>query len=104
VLAVQVDVDDKAVLRSTGDQLRDKLGSGVVVLAGTGGADVTLIAMVTKDLVGQVQADKLLRDVAAVVGGRAGGKPDMAQGSGGKDPSQVPAALAAAKKWVEEHA
>jgi alanyl-tRNA synthetase len=91
------------VLRSTGDQLRDKLGSGVVVLAGTGGPEVRLIAMVTKDLVGKVQAGKLVGEVAAVLGGKGGGKPDMAQG-GGKDAAQVPAALAAARKWVEEHA
>jgi alanyl-tRNA synthetase len=103
VLAAQIDVDDKAVLRSTGDQLRDKLGSGVVVLAGTGGPEVLLIAMVTKDLTDKVQAGKLIGEVAAALGGKGGGKPDMAQG-GGKDAAQVPAALAAAKKWVEEHA
>jgi alanyl-tRNA synthetase len=103
VLAAAVDVDDAKVLRDTGDQLRDKLGSGVVVLAGTGGAEVKLVAMVTKDLTGKVQAGKLLGDVAAQLGGRAGGKPDMAQG-GGKDASAVPAALAAARRWVEEHA
>ncbi|HEY5937145.1 MAG TPA: alanine--tRNA ligase [Kofleriaceae bacterium] len=103
VLAAAVDVDDAKVLRDTGDQLRDKLGSGVVVLAGTGGAEVKLVAMVTKDLVGKVQAGKLLAEVATQLGGRAGGKPDMAQG-GGKDASAVPAALAHARKWVEDHA
>jgi alanyl-tRNA synthetase len=103
VLAAQVDVDDAKVLRDTGDQLRDKLGSGVVVLAGTGGSEVRLVAMVTKDLVDKVSAGKLLGEVAAALGGKAGGRPDMAQG-GGKDAAQVPAALAAARKWVEEHA
>ncbi|MGE5185692.1 MAG: alanine--tRNA ligase [Acidobacteriota bacterium] len=103
VLAAAVDVDDAKVLRDTGDQLRDKLGSGVVVLAGTGGAEVKLVAMVTKDLVQRVQAGKLLGEVAAHLGGRAGGRPDMAQG-GGKDAAQVPSALAMARKWVEEHA
>ena len=103
VLAAAVDVDDAKVLRDTGDQLRDKLGSGVVVLAGTGGAEIKLVAMVTKDLVGKVQAGKLLSEVATQLGGRAGGKPDMAQG-GGKDVSAVPAALAHARKWVEDHA
>ena len=58
--------------------------SGVIVLAGTGGAEVKLIAMVTKDLVDKVQAGKLLAEVATALGGRAGGRPDMAQG-GGKD-------------------
>ena len=103
VLAAAVDVDDAKVLRDTGDQLRDKLGSGVVVLAGTGGAEVKLVAMVTKDLVGKVQAGKLLGEVAAQLGGRAGGKPEMAQG-GGKDTAGVPQALVFARKWVEEHA
>ena len=103
VLAAAVEVDDAKVLRDTGDQLRDKLGSGVIVLAGTGGAEVKLVAMVTKDLVGKVSAGKLLGEIATVLGGRAGGRPDMAQG-GGKDASQVPAALTAARKWVEEHA
>jgi len=103
VLAASVEVDDAKVLRDTGDQLRDKLGSGVIVLAGTGGAEVKLVAMVTKDLVGKVQAGKLLGEIATVLGGRAGGRPDMAQG-GGKDASQVPAALNAARKWVEDHA
>ena len=103
VLAAAVEVDDAKVLRDTGDQLRDKLGSGVIVLAGTGGAEVKLVAMVTKDLVGKVSAGKLLGEIATVLGGRAGGRPDMAQG-GGKDASQVPAALTAARKWVEDHA
>jgi alanyl-tRNA synthetase len=103
VLAASVEVDDAKVLRDTGDQLRDKIGSGVIVLAGTGGAEVKLVAMVTKDLVGKVSAGKLLGEIAAVLGGRAGGRPDMAQG-GGKDASQVPAALIAARKWIEEHA
>ena len=103
VLAAAVDVDDAKVLRDTADALRDKLGAGVLVLAGTGGAEVKLIAMVTKDFVGRVQAGKLLAEVAALIGGRAGGKPDMAQG-GGKDAAAVPAALDAARKWVEDHA
>jgi alanyl-tRNA synthetase len=103
VLAAAVDVDDVKVLRDTGDQLRDKLGSGVVVLAGTGGSgDVKLVAMVTKDLVGRVQAGKLLGEVAAQLGGKAGGKPDLAQG-GGKDVAAGPQALAFARSWVEQH-
>jgi alanyl-tRNA synthetase len=103
VLAAAVEVDDAKVLRDTGDQLRDKLGSGVIVLAGTGGAEIKLVAMVTKDLVGKVSAGKLLGEIAGLLGGRAGGRPDMAQG-GGKDAAQVPAALTAARKWVEDHA
>ena len=68
----------------------DKLGSGVVVLAGTGGAEVKLVAMVTKDLAERVPAGKLLGEVAAALGGRAGGRADMAQG-GGKDASAAAA-------------
>ena len=91
------------MLRDTGDQLRDKLGSGVVVLAGTGGAEIKLVAMVTKDL--SVHAGKLLGEVAALLGGKAGGRPDMAQGgAGGKDAAAVQAALDAARKFVEDHA
>jgi alanyl-tRNA synthetase len=103
VLAVAVDVDDAKVLRETGDQLRDKLVSGVIVLAGIAGPEVKLLAMVTKDLVDKVQAGKLLSEVAAKLGGKAGGKPDSAQG-GGKDVSAVPQALELACSWVEQHA
>jgi alanyl-tRNA synthetase len=104
VLAVQIDVDDPKVLRDTGDQLRDKLGSGVVLLAGVGGPDkVTLMSMVSKDLVGRLHAGKLLGAAAEVLGGRGGGKPDLAQG-GGKDAAKLPEALAAARKWVEDNA
>jgi alanyl-tRNA synthetase len=102
VLAAQVEVDDAKVLRDTGDQLKDKLGSGVVVLAGTGGSEIKLVAMVTKDLADRVPAGKLLGEVAAKLGGRAGGRADMAQG-GGKDASQLPQALAEARRWVEDH-
>ncbi|MCX5743533.1 MAG: alanine--tRNA ligase [Proteobacteria bacterium] len=103
VLAASVDTDDGKVLRETGDALRDKLGSGVLLLAGVGGAEVKLLAMVTKDLVGTLSAGKLLAEIATMLGGRAGGKPDLAQG-GGKDVAAVPAALDAARTWVANHA
>ncbi len=103
VLVAAVETDDAKVLRDTGDQLRDQLGSGVVLLAGTGGAEVKLIAMVTKDLVARLSAGKLLGEVAAKLGGRAGGKPEMAQG-GGKDAAAVPQALEFARSWVEANA
>jgi len=103
VLAAAVEVDDAKVLRDTGDQLKDKLGSGIVVLAGTGGPEVRLVAMVTKDLSDKVHAGKLLEQVAKALGGKAGGRPEMAQG-GGKDASALPQAMAAARQWVEEHA
>jgi alanyl-tRNA synthetase len=102
VLATSTEVDDAKVLRETGDQLRDKLGSGVLLLAGIGGPDkVALIAMVTKDLVGKVHAGKLLGVAAEALGGKGGGKPDMAQG-GGKDAAKVPEALELARRWVAD--
>jgi alanyl-tRNA synthetase len=101
VLAVKTEIDDAKVLRDTGDALRDKLGSGVLLLAGTGGDEVKLLAMVTKDLAGRVHAGKLLGAVAEVLGGRGGGRPDMAQG-GGKDAGRIDEALAKARSWVEQ--
>ena len=100
VLATSTEVDDAKVLRETGDKLRDKLGSGVLVLAGVGADKVTLVAMVTKDLVGRFHAGKLLGVAAEILGGKGGGKPDLAQG-GGKDPAKVPEALAAVRAAVE---
>jgi alanyl-tRNA synthetase len=102
VLAVKTEIDDAKVLRDTGDQLRDRLGSGVLVLAGTGADEIKLLAMVTKDLAGKVHAGKLLGAVAEHLGGRAGGRPDMAQG-GGKDAAKLDAALGLARRWVEEN-
>ena len=100
VLAVAIDADDAKVLRETGDKLRDKLGSGVLVLAGVAADKVTLLAMVTKDLLPRFHAGKLLAIAAEIVGGKGGGKPDLAQG-GGKDPARVPDALAAVRAAVE---
>lgn len=103
LLATSVDTDDAKVLRDTADQLRDKLGSGVIVLAGTGGAELRLVAMSTKDVAGRVPAGKLLGAVAERLGGRAGGKPEMAQG-GGKDVAALAAGLAKAREWIEANA
>ena len=103
VLATAIEVDDVKTLRETGDTLRDRLGSGVVVLAGVGADKVSLLAMVSKDLVKKVHAGKLLQAVAEVTGGRAGGRPDMAQG-GGKDADKVPEALERARQLVAESA
>jgi alanyl-tRNA synthetase len=100
VLAVAIDADDAKVLRETGDKLRDKLGSGVVVLAGVGPDKVMLVAMVTADLQGKLHAGKLLSAAAVPLGGKGGGKPDLAQG-GGKDAAKVPEALAAVRAAVE---
>ncbi|HVV86108.1 MAG TPA: alanine--tRNA ligase [Kofleriaceae bacterium] len=101
VLAAATEVDDPKVLRETGDQLRDKLGSGVVLLAGVAGDKVALVAMVTRDLTARLPAGKLVGVAAEVLGGRGGGKPDLAQGAG-KDPSKVPAALTAVRTWIAQ--
>jgi alanyl-tRNA synthetase len=93
VLATRVDgLDDKA-LRELADQLKDKLGSGVVALGATDGTKVSLIASVTKDLAKRFPAGNLIKQIAPLVGGNGGGRPDFAQ-AGGKDPSGLDAALA----------
>ena len=101
VLAASIDADDPKVLRSTGDQLRDKLGSGVVVLAGVGADKVALVAMVTADLTKRLSAGKLVGVAAEVLGGRGGGKPDSASGAG-KDASKIPDALTAVRAWIAQ--
>ena len=83
------------------DKLKDKLKSCAVVLATVEGGKVTLIAGVTADLTAKVKAGDLVNFVAQQVGGKGGGRPDMAQ-AGGNDPSKLPAALAAVPGWVAE--
>lgn len=89
-------------LRTTLDDLKVKLNSAVIVLGTASEDKVNLIAGVTKDLTGKVKAGDLVNVAAAVVGGRGGGRPDMAQ-AGGADPKQLPQALAAAKAWLAEN-
>ena len=86
-------------LRDITDKLKDKLGSAVVVLAAVSGDKVALVAAVTKDLTKQYQAGKILNHVAQQVGGKGGGRPDMAQG-GGTDPSKLTEALASVKSLL----
>jgi alanyl-tRNA synthetase len=90
-------------LRNLADLLRDRLGSGVVVLGARGEGRVSLVATVTEDLRGRVPAGRLLREVAAVVGGSGGGRDDFAQ-AGGKLPDRLPEALASVAGWVERWA
>ena len=78
----------------------DKLRSVAVVLASTAGGKVTLIAGVTPDLTGKVKAGELVNFVAQQVGGKGGGRPDMAQ-AGGTEPEKLPVALASVSAWVE---
>ncbi len=94
VLATRADNLERAQLRVLSDNLRNKLGSGVVVLGSVADGKVALIVGVTKDLTGRVQAGKIIAEVAKKVGGSGGGRPDMAE-AGGKDPAALDSALAA---------
>jgi alanyl-tRNA synthetase len=100
VLAHRVDNLDRPQMRTLVDQLRDKLGSGVVVLGSTANGNVSLIVGVTKDLTGRIQAGKVIGPVAQKVGGKGGGRPDLAE-AGGKDPGALDSALDAAYGVVE---
>ncbi len=100
VLAHRVDNLERAQLRTLVDQLRDKIGSGVVVLGSASSGNVALIVGVTKDLTGRVQAGKVIGQVAQKVGGKGGGRPDLAE-AGGKDASALDAALDGAYGVVE---
>ncbi|MCP5428344.1 MAG: alanine--tRNA ligase, partial [Chromatiaceae bacterium] len=93
-------VDPKS-LRETMDKLKDKLGSAVIVLGTVQGQKVSLVAGVTKDQIKVVKAGDLIQFVAEQVGGRGGGRPDMAQ-AGGNNPAALPAALAGVEAWVEQ--
>ncbi|WP_295544081.1 alanine--tRNA ligase [uncultured Thiohalocapsa sp.] len=103
VLAAKLDGADPKALRDTMDQLKHKVGSGVVLLAAESNGKVNLIAGVTKDLTDRFKAGDLVKAAAEKVGGRGGGRPDMAQ-AGGTDPSGIPAALALVNNWVRETA
>jgi alanyl-tRNA synthetase len=100
VLAHRVDNLERAQMRTLVDQLRDKIGSGVVVLGSASDGNVALIVGVTKDLTSRVQAGKVVGAVAQVVGGKGGGRPDLAE-AGGKDAARLDAALDGAYGVVE---
>ncbi|HNN46947.1 MAG TPA: DHHA1 domain-containing protein, partial [Azospira sp.] len=100
VLAAVLEGADVATLRETMDKLKDKLKTAAIVLAAVDGDKVSLIAGVTADTIGKVKAGELVNAVAQQVGGKGGGRPDMAQ-AGGTNPAALPAALASVKGWVE---
>jgi alanyl-tRNA synthetase len=101
LLAAQLDGADATALRETLDKLKDKLGSAVILLAAVSDGKVSLIAGVTPDLTAKAKAGELVNFVARQVGGKGGGRPDMAQ-AGGTDAAALPAALAAVEGWVRE--
>jgi alanyl-tRNA synthetase len=99
VLAANVDGADARSLRDTLDQCKNKLGSAVILLAAVTGDKITLTAGVTRDLTDRVKAGDLMREFAERLGGKGGGKPDMAQG-GGTDVQALPAVLKTVPEWV----
>ena len=101
VLARQVTVDSAAALRDLSDQFRDKMKSGIVVLGAVSGSKVLLVVTVTQDLTDRYHAGKLIKRVAALVGGGGGGRPDMAQ-AGGTQPDKLEEALNKAYDFVAE--
>jgi alanyl-tRNA synthetase len=100
VLAVKLDDVDAKSLRDMADQLKNKLGSCAIVLAVVDGDKVNLIAVVSKDKMGQIKAGELVNFVATQVGGKGGGKPDLAM-AGGNDPTGLAAALADVPAWIQ---
>ena len=101
VLAATLDGADVKTLRETMDKLKDKLKTAAIVLATVEGGKVALIAGVTADATARVKAGDLVNHVAQQVGGKGGGRPDMAQ-AGGTDAAALPQALASVRAWAEQ--
>jgi alanyl-tRNA synthetase len=99
VLAANVEGADPKSLRDTLDQVKNKLGSAVVLLSAVNDDKVALVAGVSKDLTGRIKAGDLMREFAGRLGGKGGGRPDMAQG-GGSDTAALAQALKAVPDWV----
>ena len=101
VLVARIDGADAKTLRDTLDQLKNKLKTAAVLLASVVDGKVSLVAGVTPDATGRLKAGDLVNVVAQQVGGKGGGRPDMAQ-AGGTDPGALDAALASVPDWVRE--
>ncbi|MDE2004160.1 MAG: alanine--tRNA ligase, partial [Betaproteobacteria bacterium] len=101
VVAATIEGGDAKALRDAVDKLKDKLKSAAIVLASAVDGKVTLIAGVTADLTSRVKAGELVNHVAQQVGGKGGGRPEMAQ-AGGTDPAALPQALKSVPGWVGE--
>ncbi|CUA84572.1 alanyl-tRNA synthetase [Gulbenkiania indica] len=99
LLAAELEGADSTALRETLDKLKDRLKSAVIVLGARAEGKVSLVAGVTPDLTGRIKAGELVNFVAQQVGGKGGGRPDMAQ-AGGTQPENLPAALAAVREWA----
>ena len=101
VLAAKLDGVDAKGLREVADKLRDKLGNSALLLAIIEGDRVSLVATVSKELTGKLKAGDLVNFVALQVGGKGGGRPDMAM-AGGTDASKLPEALSRVAGWVKQ--
>ncbi|MFZ5773425.1 MAG: alanine--tRNA ligase [Thermodesulfobacteriota bacterium] len=101
VVAAQIPLDSAKTMREVGDRVRDRLGSGVAVLGGILNDKVSLLVMVSKDLTATIQAGNIIKEVAQLVGGGGGGRPDMAQ-AGGTMPDKLPQALQAVFGIIEK--
>ena len=99
VLAAIVEGIDGKALRDTADQLKNKLGSAVVVLGTVAEGKVSLVAGVTKDLTDRIKAGDVVNEAAKMVGGKGGGRPDMAM-AGGNSPGELPAAISHVKQYL----
>ena len=103
LLVANVEGTESKALRGMVDDLKNKLGSGIIALGVANGDKVSLIAGVTKDLTGQFKAGELVNHMASQVGGKGGGRPDMAQ-AGGSQPENLSSALESVNAWVSERA
>ena len=103
VISKKVDLEDAKDMRVMADRLRVKIGSGVIVLGSDTGGKVKLLSAVTKDLTDRFNAGNIIKEIAPIVGGTGGGRPDMAQ-AGGKDPKKLEEALKKAVSIIEETA
>ncbi|MCK4865712.1 MAG: alanine--tRNA ligase, partial [Gammaproteobacteria bacterium] len=101
VLAANLEGADVKTLRDTLDQLKNKLGTSAIVLAAVNGKKISLVAGVSKDATNKIKAGDLVNSVASQVGGKGGGRPDMAQ-AGGDQPEKLSAALKSVADWVQE--
>ena len=99
VLARRVSGLEKGALRGLSDTLRDRLGTGIVVIASENDGKVSLVVSVTKDLTSRIQAGRIVKEIAPIVGGGGGGRPDFAE-AGGKDPSKIDELIAKAPDLI----
>ena len=99
VLAVEVSITDAKTLRDFGDKLRDKMESGIILLGSKAGEKALLLCMVTKDLAGKYHAGNIIKELAPLVGGNGGGRPDMAQ-AGGTQPENLDKIFPALEKLL----